>query len=131
LTIKRKPIKRKERYKRILIVDDDEIVVHLIKEILERQGFKTEVARDGIEGLEKIKQNEYDVIISNRAMPRMRGEQLYLEVHKLSQKLAKRIIFISGDITDFIRSTGNRFLAKPFSHQQLIEVVKDLIVSDM
>ncbi len=131
LTIKRKPIKRKERYKRILIVDDDEIVVHLIKEILEREGFKTEVARDGIEGLEKIKQNEYDVIISNREMPRMRGEQLYLEVQKLSQKLAKRIIFISGDITDFIRSTGNRFLAKPFSHQQLIEVVKNLIVSDM
>ncbi len=114
-----------------MIVDDDEIVVQLVKEILEEEGFETEVARDGMEGLEKIKQLKYDVIICNRAMPRMRGDQLYLEVQKLSQKLAKRIIFISGDITDFIRSTGNRFLAKPFSHQQLIDVVKDLIVSDI
>lgn len=117
--------------KRILIVDDDEIVVQLVKEILEGQGFETEVARDGMEGLEKIKQNEYDVIISNGEMPQMKGDDLYLEVQKLSQDLAKRIIFLSGIITDFIRSTGNRFLAKPFSHKQLIEVVQDTIASDM
>ena len=75
----------------------------------------------------KKRRNEYDVIISNFKMPRMKGDKLYLEVQKLSQDLAKRIIFISGDINDFIRSTGNRFLSKPFSHQQLIEIVKDLL----
>ncbi len=119
----------KKNKKRIVIIDDDEIVVQLVEEILQGEGFQTDVARDGVEGLEKIKQNEYDVIISNQQMPRMKGEQLYLEVQKLSQDLAKRIIFISGDITDFIRSTGNRFLSKPFSHKQLIEIVKDLLES--
>jgi two-component system response regulator VanR len=120
--------RRKETYKkRILIVEDDEIVAQLIMEILEGQGLETEVTRDGIEGLERIKQNEYDLIISNLQMPRMKGDQLYLEVQKLNQDLAKRIIFISGEITDFIMSTGNRFLAKPFSHQQLIEIVEDLL----
>jgi CheY-like chemotaxis protein len=114
-----------------LIVDDEEIVVQLVKEILEGEGFETAVARDGMEGLEKIKQVEYDVIISNLEMPRMKGDKLYLEVQKLRNDLTKRIIFISGDINDFIRSTGNRFLAKPFSHQQLIDVVKDLMVSNM
>ncbi|MGE5443402.1 MAG: response regulator [Ignavibacteriales bacterium] len=112
------------------MVDDDETVVQLVKEILEGEGFETEVARDGMEGLEKIKQNQYDVIISNLAMPRMKGDRLYLEVQKLSKDLAKRIIFISGNITDFIRSTGNRFLAKPFSHEHLIEVLKDLLESN-
>ncbi len=115
--------------KRIIIVDDDEIVVQLVKEILEGEGFEIEIARDGTEGLEKIKHNEYDVIISNQQMPRMKGDKLYLEVQKLSQDLAKRIIFISGNINEFIISTGNRFLAKPFSHQQLIDVVNDLIAS--
>ena len=116
--------------KRILIVDDDETVVQLVKEILEVEGFETEIARDGIEGLEKIKKNQYDVIISNHQMPRMKGDRLYLEVRKLNPDLAKRMIFISGDINEFIISTGNGFLAKPFSHQQLMEVVKDLIASD-
>ncbi len=130
-TIKRKPIGSKETNKRrILIVEDDEIVAQLVKEILEAQRFETEVARDGMEGLEKIKQNRYDLIISDCEMPRMKGDELYLEVQKLSQDLAKRIIFITGYINDFIRSTGNRFLAKPFSNQQLIEVVQDLITSE-
>jgi two-component system response regulator GlrR len=128
LTIKGKPVRRNETSKkRILIVDDDEIVAMLVNQILRRKGFQTEVARDGMEGLDKIKRNEYDVIISNFKMPRMKGDKLYLEVQKLNQDLAKRIIFISGNINDFIRSTGNRFLAKPFSHQQLIEIVKDLL----
>ena len=119
--------RKKKHMNRILVVDDDAIVVELVKEILEEEGFKVETATDGIEGLEKVKQNRYDAIISNLNMPRMKGDELYLEIEKLNPSLAKKIIFISGDINDFIRSTGNRFLKKPFSRQQLIEVVKDLI----
>ncbi|MGE5445019.1 MAG: response regulator [Ignavibacteriales bacterium] len=64
-------MRKKKNKKRILIVDDDEIVVLLVEEILQKERFQTEIARDGMEGLEKIKQNEYDVIISNQQMPRM------------------------------------------------------------
>jgi DNA-binding response OmpR family regulator len=113
--------------KKILIAEDDLLIAQLMKEILEIEGFEVEVASDGVEGLEKIKQNGYDVIISNWKMPRMNGGELYLEVEKLSLDLAKRIIFISGTMNDFIRSTGNRFLMKPFSHQQLEVVIKELI----
>ena len=117
--------KKRKLKKRILIVEDDVIIANLEREILEGEGFKIEVARDGMEGLEKIKQNGYDVIISDCDMPRMRGSELYIEVQKLSPDLAKKIIFVSGTISDFIRSTGNRFLKKPFSPQRLIEAVND------
>jgi CheY-like chemotaxis protein len=116
---------------KILILEDYEIIADLEKAILNAEGFEVEVVSDGVEGLEKIKQKEYDVIISDCEMPRMRGGEFYLEVRKLNPDLAKRIIFTSGIITDFIKSTGNRFLMKPFSSQQLIEVVKKLIPSDM
>lgn len=116
--------------KRILIVDDDDILAPLMKIILQGEGFETEIAKDGIEGLEKVKHDEYHVIISDCEMPRMKGDKFYLEVQKLSQDLAKRIIFISGNINDFIMSTGNRFLSKPFSNQQLVETVKNLIASN-
>ena len=67
---KGKMTKRRKRSakKRILVVDDDEIIVGLIREILEGEGFKVEIARDGMDGLEKIKQNEYNAIISNMNM---------------------------------------------------------------
>lgn len=115
--------------KRILIVDDD-ILSLLMKAILQGEGFEVEIAKDGIEGLEKVNLGEYHVIISDCEMPRMKGDRFYLEVQKLNQDLVKRIIFISGNINEFIMSTGNRFLSKPFSNQQLIEIVKDLIASD-
>ena len=126
-TNRRRTKREKTHKKRVLIIENDEIVAKLMKEILEERGFEVKVARDGVEGLEKIKQNGYDVIISDCDMPRMRGDKLYLEVKKLSPDLAKRIIFVSGTITDFVRSTGNKFLMKPFSSQQLIGAVKELI----
>lgn len=128
---KGKMTKRRKRSakKRILVVDDDEIIVGLVKEILEGEGFKVEIARDGMDGLRKIKQNGYDAIISNMNMPRMKGDKLYLEVTELSPTLAKKILFISGNINDFIKSTGNRYLKKPFSREELIKAVKDVIAS--
>jgi DNA-binding NtrC family response regulator len=121
--------KKKGDKKRILVIDDDKIVVELVKKILKRAGFEVETARDGVEGLEKIKQGVYNAIVSNLNMPRMKGDKLYLEVQKSNPDLAKKTIFISGYITDFIRSTGNRFLKKPFSSQELIEAVNEVIAS--
>jgi DNA-binding NtrC family response regulator len=116
--------------KKVLVVDDDKIIVKLVKEILEEEGFEVDTATDGLRGFEKIKKNSYDVIVSNQDMPRMKGHQLYVEVKKLSPDLASKMIFISGNITDFIKSTGNKFLAKPFSHKQLKAAVNAIIAGN-
>ncbi|HSE83918.1 MAG TPA: response regulator [Thermodesulfobacteriota bacterium] len=113
--------------KRILVVEDNESTRNLEKDILEEEGFEVDVAKDGVEGLEKIKQNRYDVIISDCNMPRMKGSDLYLEVKKSNPDLAKRFMFASAILSDFIRSTGNKFLQKPFTPEELIEIVQDLI----
>jgi Response regulator containing CheY-like receiver, AAA-type ATPase, and DNA-binding domains len=81
---------RTSREKRILIVEDDEVVAYLEREILEGEGFDVETARDGVEGLRKIKQDGYGAIILDFEMPRMKGDELYLEVKKLSQNLEKK-----------------------------------------
>ena len=116
--------------KRILIVEDEESISSLEKNLLEKEGFRVEIARDGAEGLERIKNNRYDAIISDFEMPNMKGDQLYQNVMGLSQEQAKRIIFVSGNINKFIESTGNRFLPKPFSTKALVKLVKDFIKHD-
>jgi CheY-like chemotaxis protein len=117
-----------EMYKRrILIVEDEDMIADLEKQILEKEGFEVDVVSDGVEGLRRIKQNGYDVIISDSGMPRMKGDEFYLEVKRLNQDLAKRMIFVSGSINDLIESTGKRFLMKPISNRELAQVVRDFI----
>ncbi len=112
--------------KRALILEDDAITASLEKLVLQREGFEVEVARDGAEGLKRLRQNGYDLIISDVIMPKMRGDEFYLMVKELYQGLENRIIFVSGSTNDFIMSTGNRFLVKPFSSHLLTKVVRDL-----
>jgi hypothetical protein len=59
-------------------------------------------------------------------MPRMDGEELYKEVFALDRDQAKKMIFASREATDFIQSTGNPFLEKPFFREELIKSVKRL-----
>jgi hypothetical protein len=45
----------------------------------------------------------------------------------LNKDLAKKIVFVSAHITDFIKSTGNSYVVKPFSDEQLIKAAKKII----
>ena len=113
--------------KNILVIED-EVIINLEVEItLKSMGYIVDSALNGLEGIEKIKQKKtYDLIILNNDMPQMTGEEFYTKVVALNGDIAKRIIFTSGLKTDFIRSTGNPFLLKPFSPEQLIEAVMNI-----
>jgi two-component system copper resistance phosphate regulon response regulator CusR len=112
---------------RILVVEGSYIRAIVIAKMLEESGYKVDITGDGIFGLEKIKQNAYDLhIISNR-LPSMTGEEFYNEVLAIDKDLAQKIIFVTGYVTDFIESTGNPYLVKPFTGEQFIETVKKLV----
>ena len=121
--------KSKIHKKKILVVEDDVNIAGTVKGILELEGFLflVDIAKDGAEALEKRKQNRYDVVISDYLMPGMNGEELYLEILKMDQDLAKRIIFYPRVTNDFPKSHGNMFLPKPFNPKELIEAVRGLI----
>ncbi|HEX3035770.1 MAG TPA: response regulator, partial [Thermodesulfobacteriota bacterium] len=91
----------------------------------EDKGYRVDIARDGVEALENIIQKAYDLIITDN-MPQMTGEEFYREVLSLNRDLAKKIIFTSANITEFIKSTGNPLLEKPFFKEELIKTVEGL-----
>ena len=113
--------------KKILVVEDQKIISLDIKITLKDAGYAVDSALDGVEGIERIKQKEsYDLIILNNGMPRMTGKEFCIKILALNEDLAKKVMFITGRVTKFIRSTGNPFLIKPFAPEQLIEAVKRL-----
>ncbi|MEW6144099.1 MAG: PAS domain S-box protein [Thermodesulfobacteriota bacterium] len=117
--------------KRMLIVEDEELVVDLIKGVLENDDIAIDIARDGEEALAKTVSREYDLIVCDIKMPGMGGIAYYNRIRILNPPLAKKIIFITGDPSsetmDFLKTTGNEYITKPFKVEQFRSRVCELL----
>ena len=76
---------------RILIVDDEDIVLVALRETLKREGYEVATAPDGILGLERVKKESFSVILSDQQMPNMTGLEFLSQVKRI-QPDATRIL---------------------------------------
>jgi DNA-binding response OmpR family regulator len=118
--------------KAILLVDDDKQLASALQWILADENFLVDVAFDGEEAMLKVKAHEYDVIICDLKMPRLRGDEFYLKSKAIRPGLSDRFIFITGYATDpaiavFLTQHHLKYLVKPFPVQGLIKCVKQLL----
>ena len=118
--------------KAILVVDDDQQLTSALQWILADENFLVDVAFDGEEAMLKVKAHEYDAVICDLKMPRLRGDEFYLKAKDLRPMLADRFIFITGFATEstiasFFDDHGVKYLVKPFPIQVLINCVKELL----
>lgn len=119
-------------FKAILLVDDDRQLAVALQWILADQSFLVDVAYDGEEALLKVKANQYDAIVCDLMMPRLRGDEFYEKARELHPSLADRFIFITGYAADpkinlFLTKTDAKYLIKPFLVQNLIDCIKQLL----
>ncbi len=113
-----------EKRAKILVVDDDPNLLNLLVDTLSTIGYVVTGAEDGAIALDKLRENEFDLMITDIKMPRLDGISLLRRVRRYYPKLP--VLFITGMTTPEIigRATADGFLAKPFriSHmEQLIE----------
>ena len=118
--------------KAILLVDDDKQLASTLQWILADEDFLVDVAHDGEEAILKIKVHEYDAVVCDMMMPRLRGDEFFLKAVELRPKLARRFVFITGfpadpDVNDFLSGHDVDYLVKPFPVQRLIKRVKDAV----
>lgn len=121
-----------EPLKAILVVDDDKQLASALEWILVDENYLVDVAFDGEEALLKVKVHEYDAIICDLQMPRLRGDQFYFQASELRPELTERFIFITGfaaeaDNKQFLSEQSARHLVKPFPIEKLIGAVKELL----
>jgi PAS domain S-box-containing protein len=121
--------------KKILIVEDEELVVDLIKGVLEHDNITIDNARDGEEALVKTGSSNYDLIVCDIKMPGMSGIAFYDKIKELKPRLAEKVIFITGDPSsetmDFINMTGNEYITKPFKVEKFRSCVYEFLNPDM
>ena len=118
--------------KAVLVVDDDQQLASALQWILADENFLVDVAFDGEEAMLKVKAHEYDAIICDLKMPRLRGDEFYLKVKELRPRLADHFIFITGFAADpavrmFLNAHELKYLEKPFPVDGLIACVKELL----
>jgi signal transduction histidine kinase len=117
---------------RILVVDDEGDVAELLVEILEADGFQVDRVGNGAEGLARLEQQTYDVILSDTQMPVLDGLAFFKEIERRYPALRRRIAFVSGDVLNaekraFVERAGVPLLAKPFDRDQVRQTVQRLL----
>ena len=86
--------------KKILVVDDSETQRNIYREILENNGYKVEVATNGIEGLAAARSTKPDVIITDISMPKMDGIEMVRNIKKNEETRYIPVICASATFQD-------------------------------
>lgn len=80
----------------ILLVDDNEDYLHLIKEVLTNNGYNVHTAQDGLQGCDILAHADIDLIISDIRMPRLDGLKLHAFAREIERYRKTKFIFVSG-----------------------------------
>jgi CheY-like chemotaxis protein len=110
---------------RVLIVDDDPLIVNLLKNILEIDEWNVETTFRGKDALARLENEYFDVIVSDMEMPEMNGIDFFKEAEKIWPEIGARFLFYAGDISsehrDFFQRNGIRYMLKPAPVKEIRE----------
>ncbi len=113
---------------KILIVDDEKAIRGTLREILEYENYEIDEAQDGQEGLEKVKKNDYDVVLCDVKMPKMDGVELLEKAMELGKELQFIMISAHGTIETAVEATKKGafdFIPKPPDLNRLLVTVRN------
>ena len=111
---------------KILLVDDEETMVKYLSRRLIRRGFDVSVAYNGLSALEKIKANDFDLVLLDVLMPEMDGIETLKEIKKI--KPETEVIMLTGHASVEVGIEGMKagafnYILKPFDPNALVEEI--------
>lgn len=115
---------------RLLIVDDERIVRELLELLLIDAGYNCTTAASGLEAIEKLEENEFDLMITDITMPGMNGVELIKRASKLRPEMAMMVVSATTDINtavDAINAGAQDYVVKPFDPSRLYLTVERVL----
>jgi nitrogen-specific signal transduction histidine kinase len=108
----------------ILVVDDEPTILRFLSRVLTKEGYEVETVDNGDDALERLKSKRYSLILLDIKLPGVSGIDLYKRIQKVAQSLARKVVFITGDVMGidtkyFLTRTKALCLAKPFDIEEL------------
>ena len=117
---------------KILIIEDEAAIRRVLSKILseENDTYVVEDAEDGIQGLEKIKNNDYDLVLCDIKMPKMDGVEVLEEVKKIKPEIPMVMISGHGDMETAIQTMrlgAFDYISKPPDLNRLLNTVRNAL----
>jgi CheY-like chemotaxis protein len=116
----------------ILLVDDEEEIVNVGRNFLEKLGYKPLIARNGLEAVEIFRtyKDQISLIVLDLIMPKMDGKQAFLEIKEI--KADAKILISTGYTVDdkiegFLNQGCHGFIQKPFSLNEFARAVRKIL----
>jgi len=111
---------------KILIADDEEPILFGLMELLKEEGYRVSSARDGQEAMEKLKQDDYDLLLADLKMPKLDGLQILDKINK--QNLLTEVIIITGKgsidtAVEAMKAGAYDYLTKPVEPDRLRTII--------
>ena len=118
--------------KKILVVDDDELVLIAISELLTPSGFSVTTCSNGPEALERVASDRFDLVILDVIMPEMDGFEVCQRIRQLDSYTETPVMMLTAKSGEEDRQRGlevgaNLYLPKPISPKRLIALVEEAI----
>ncbi len=114
----------------ILVVDDEELVRSLIVNLLSKSGHSSITAVDGVDALDRMKENKIDAVITDIRMPNMDGVALTLEILKKNPGLPILVMTAFGEEYSAgaaIAAGAREYIKKPFTPEEFFAQLKKMI----
>lgn len=115
---------------RILVIDDDSGIRALFAKALESLGHKVSTAASGIEGMELVKQADFEMVFLDLGMPEMNGDEFLQKLKKTKPDLPVIIItgFPGSELLERVVKQGPfGVMNKPFTHSDIVNAVKSFL----
>jgi CheY-like chemotaxis protein len=117
----------------ILVAEDNMINQKLIEHILSRLGFSAVMKENGIEAIEELKQNDYDIVLMDVQMPEMDGLEATRIIRRTSTKkpviIALTANAMQGDQEECLRAGMDDYLSKPLKLEELVTMLEKWYVT--
>ncbi len=111
----------------ILVVDDEPLLRDILIKILSKKGYQVETAVDGEEALEMLRQQKYQLLISDIKMPRLNGFELLKEVKQKYPEMGVIMMTAYGDsfsVKDSLLLGADEYITKPFKSFEINLIVE-------
>ena len=122
-------------YETVLLIDDEDIIIDIGGQILERLGYRALMARSGKEAIEiyQANKNEINIVILDMIMPDMGGGETYDRLKKINPEI--RVLLssgysIDGQASEIMNRGCNGFIQKPFNVEQLSRKIRDILSNE-
>ena len=114
----------------MLVVDDSITVRRVTQRLLQREGYRLALAADGLQGLERLREERPTVVLSDIEMPRMDGFDFVRNIRADETMRDLPVIMITSRIAEKHRDHAHElgvshYLGKPYSEDELLQLIKD------